>query len=63
MTSIKTQTEMSNTAMVDSTADASSFTRKPWSTPRVIVAAESRSTEGGNTRFTDGTSLGVPYGS
>ena len=62
MASIKSQTGMSNAAMVDSTADAS-FSRKPWSTPRVIVAAESQSTEGGNTLFTDGTDLGVPYGS
>lgn len=63
MTSFKSQTEMSNAAMVESTADATSSARKPWSTPRVIVAAESQATEGGNTRFTDGTSLGVPYGS
>ena len=59
MTSITPNAEMSDTAMVETTAGT---TRKPWSTPLVIVA-ESQQTEGGHTRFTDGTSLGVPYGS
>jgi hypothetical protein len=53
------KTEMSDTAMVET---AGGIARKPWSTPLVIVA-ESQRTEGGHTRFTDGTSMGVPYGS
>lgn len=56
MTPTKPHTEMSNAA------DAATAALKPWSTPLVIVA-ESRATEGGHTRFTDGTSMGVPYGS
>lgn len=58
MTPITPNAEMSDTAMVETAAGK----RKPWSTPLVIVA-ESQRTEGGHTRFTDGTSLGVPYGS
>ena len=59
MTSITPNAEMSATAMVETGTAAA---RKPWSTPLVIVA-ESQRTEGGHTRFTDGTSGGSPYGS
>lgn len=59
MTSTTPNAEMSDTATVEIAGGSG---RKPWSTPLVIVA-ESQRTEGGHTRFTDGTSLGVPYGS
>jgi len=59
MTSISPNAEMSDTTMLETAAGTA---RKPWSTPLVIVA-ESQRTEGGNSRFTDGTSMGVPYGS
>ena len=59
MTSITPNAEMSDTAMIETAAGT---TRKPWSKPLVIVA-ESQRTEGGPTFHTDGTSLGVPYGS
>jgi hypothetical protein len=36
--------------------------RKNWKTPAVIVSTV-RTTEGHVTIFTDGTDLGVPYGS
>lgn len=51
-----------NTESLIAEATDASIERKLWSTPVVIVASV-RETEGGTTRFTDGTSLGVPYGS
>lgn len=60
MTSVTPNAEMSATTLVGTTTGNA---RKPWSTPLVIVA-ESQRTEGGHTRFTDGsTPIGGPYGS
>ena len=49
-------------ATIPQAPDQFTQARKKWVTPEIIVA-EIRDTEGGTTRFTDGTSLGVPYGS
>ena len=49
-------------ATVSGEPDETAPARKTWVDPQVILS-EVRDTEGGVTRFTDGTSHGVPYGS